>query len=315
MQSIFVDSVIQFLNMCETNFSRPKLLTESGNFVIESAKDRNVSIRLKGSSYLNINGMDVMSFSGLPNQSNLPILRLRLSTLEYQIRQFQFGGSSSSSPSSAPSHSHNIWQRLISLEHRVINGSGALSNSTLLRFHRRVFRLESDINQLLSRLSADNCSSNPCLNGGTCFNTFGGYVCRCPAAWTGSSCEQDVNECLIFANTDLGCQNSIACENTLGGYTLVIHCTVKYISQRKHIDLTISLCLFFFCSFCFVGVDVSPVGWEYTVQSERLTVQNHRHMSCAATVFVYTHKIRKHTNAFVIKVGRIMEHHRRVRLM
>lgn len=190
-------------------FSRPKLLTENGNFVIESAKDRNVSIRLKGNSNLNINGMDVMSFLGHSNQSNVPIssMALRLSVLEEQIRQFH------------SNHNHNIWQRLASLEHTIMNET--TSNTTWSRYHRRVHRLENDINQLILRLNADNCSSNPCQHGGVCFNTFGGYVCRCPDSWTGNSCEQDVNECTSFANTDLGCQNSISCENTPGGYTLV----------------------------------------------------------------------------------------------
>lgn len=249
-------------------FFRPKLLTESGNFVIESAKDRNVSIRLKGNSNLNINGMDVMSFVGQSNQSNVPIssLALRLSVLEEQIRQFESDGGPSSS-SSASNHNHNIWQRLGTLEHRIMNETRATSNTTWSRYHRRVVRLENDINQLLLRLNADNCSSNPCQNGGICFNTFGGYVCRCPNTWTGNSCEQDVNECMNFANTDLGCQNSISCENTPGGYTLVVvvlHSAQSIFKREYFAD--IFLCVF---SFVVVGVDVSQAGWEFIVQSER----------------------------------------------
>lgn len=207
--------------------------------MIESAKDRNVSIRLKGNSYLNINDMEVMSFLGHSNQSNVPMssLALRLSMLEEQIRQFQFDGGPSSS--SGRNHNHNIWQRLASLEHSIMNET--TSNTTWSRFHRRVHRLENDINQLLLRLNADNCSSNPCQNGGVCFSTFGGYVCRCPDTWTGDSCEQDVNECTIFANTDLGCQNSISCENTPGGYTLVTVPLHSIPMQKTEFRLPISL--------------------------------------------------------------------------
>lgn len=215
------------LNETKMYSYRPKLLTEGGNFVIESAKDRNVSIRLKGNSYLNINGMEVMSFVGRSNQSNVPIssLALRLSALEEQIRKLQFDGAPSTT-SSASHHTRSIWNRLTTLEQRIGNGTVSVSNTTLIRFHRRIIRLESDLYQLFVRLNADNCSSNPCQNGGVCFNTFGGYVCRCPDTWTGHSCEQDVNECMIFEHTDLGCQNSIACENTPGGYTLVTHFTI-----------------------------------------------------------------------------------------
>ena len=36
----------------------------------------------------------------------------------------------------------------------------------------------------------DECSmTNPCLHGGTCTNTIGGYRCFCPPEWTGEICE------------------------------------------------------------------------------------------------------------------------------
>ena len=35
----------------------------------------------------------------------------------------------------------------------------------------------------------DECSSNPCLNGGTCTDQVNGYVCSCQAGYTGSQCQ------------------------------------------------------------------------------------------------------------------------------
>ena len=35
------------------------------------------------------------------------------------------------------------------------------------------------------------------------------------------TCEQDVNECGIYAGTDLGCQNGATCVNTQEGFTYV----------------------------------------------------------------------------------------------
>lgn len=149
------------------------------------------------------------SAAGIPN-SNLAI---RLSTIEEQFRQFQ-----------SPGRQNRINRRLAALEHRL----GPTSNLTSITTTRRIRQLEIKVQRILSQLNADNCTSNPCLNGGTCTNTYGGYVCHCLDTWTGSNCELDVNECTIFANTDLGCQNSISCENTPGGYTLVtVHGTVR----------------------------------------------------------------------------------------
>ena len=38
-------------------------------------------------------------------------------------------------------------------------------------------------------LDIDECLDSPCLNGGNCANTAGGYDCQCPLAFTGENCE------------------------------------------------------------------------------------------------------------------------------
>jgi len=35
----------------------------------------------------------------------------------------------------------------------------------------------------------DDCTSNPCANGGTCQDLIGSYRCECPRDWTGRNCE------------------------------------------------------------------------------------------------------------------------------
>lgn len=35
----------------------------------------------------------------------------------------------------------------------------------------------------------DECSSSPCLNGGTCFNGIGHFYCSCPREYSGVVCE------------------------------------------------------------------------------------------------------------------------------
>ena len=38
----------------------------------------------------------------------------------------------------------------------------------------------------------DECLSNPCQNGGTCYDKIGKYVCRCMKGFEGVNCEGKV---------------------------------------------------------------------------------------------------------------------------
>ena len=38
-------------------------------------------------------------------------------------------------------------------------------------------------------LDIDECSSDPCMNGGSCFDLINGYRCTCDAGWTGTNCD------------------------------------------------------------------------------------------------------------------------------
>lgn len=153
-----------------------------------------------------------MKLYGASNQTAISPLNLahRLSMLEEQFPQFPMLGSDSNR------RNRKISERLNSIERNV---SRLDSYITWNYDNLRISELEVKMNRLMTYLNADNCTSNPCQNGGTCANTFGGYICRCSNAWTGVNCAEDVNECAIFADTKLGCQNFGSCENTPGGYT------------------------------------------------------------------------------------------------
>lgn len=47
----------------------------------------------------------------------------------------------------------------------------------------------------LTVLEIDECSSNPCLYGGTCVDHVNGYRCNCQPGYEGTNCQTDVNEC------------------------------------------------------------------------------------------------------------------------
>ena len=60
----------------------------------------------------------------------------------------------------------------------------------------------------------DECSSDPCENGGTCIDGLNSYSCQCPAGWTGSTCATNINEC----NSN-PCTNGGTCTDGINSYS------------------------------------------------------------------------------------------------
>uniref|UniRef100_A0A3P9I5U1 Si:dkey-1m11.6 n=1 Tax=Oryzias latipes TaxID=8090 RepID=A0A3P9I5U1_ORYLA len=58
----------------------------------------------------------------------------------------------------------------------------------------------------------DECEVNPCKNNGTCENTAGGFICHCPTGFSGTLCSADVDECL-----GVKCQNGGTCVSSHNG--------------------------------------------------------------------------------------------------
>ena len=113
---------------------------------------------------------------------------------------------------------------------------------------RRVKRQLAAVVRMLNR---NNCASNPCQNGGTCTDTYRGFICQCPDNWEGETCQNDVNECEHFAHTDLGCQNGAVCQNLPGTYRFVFAYSIKGLRTSSEFFVfncpgSFFLCLFFF---------------------------------------------------------------------
>merc|ERR1711937_983823 len=64
--------------------------------------------------------------------------------------------------------------------------------------------------------SIDDCSAEPCMNGGSCTDGHMSYTCSCDDAWTGATCEEDVNECAYPSLYD--CIDNSTCSDVDGGY-------------------------------------------------------------------------------------------------
>ena len=62
--------------------------------------------------------------------------------------------------------------------------------------------------------NVNECLSSPCQHGGVCTDEVAGFSCQCPDAFTGPTCDEDVNECI----TTQPCRNYVACRNTYGSY-------------------------------------------------------------------------------------------------
>lgn len=190
-------------------------MVNDGNLVIQSAESKNVSVQLVGKSRFFVNNIDVLaslhpsngSFSGGSSNSDL------LSTLAAQVARIR---GSLRGP-------NGILNRLERVEGGIpANATIPAGLSDRSRFNamsRRIAALEQKVSNLTARLMQDHCKVYPCKNGGTCFNMFETFRCECPSNWNGPTCELDVNECSIFAGTDLGCQNGATCYNTMGSYS------------------------------------------------------------------------------------------------
>lgn len=233
------------------------------------------------------------------NRSNVPNSNLasRISTLEEQIR--------SSPLADTPIRGmRRVLQRLGALEARMNNGTSGVADVDITAINRRIRRLENQVNYIANQLSADNCSSNPCKNGGQCWNIFNGYMCKCTELWEGRNCEDDVNECANFAGTDLGCQNMAICENFAGGYRCKTNTITTSFSNRDRIIKIMR-------HFQFSDVDARTDGTELIAPDE-LLIACKEDMSCVGTELVYIPMTQMVIDAFVIKVGLVMVQHQLV---
>ncbi|XP_057337332.1 cubilin-like isoform X2 [Microplitis mediator] len=207
---------------------RPVLESVDGNLIISSAKDRNITIKILGHGYFNIDDIDLLHVAVSARTASRLVEQWRDGFLKDLVQKVQKADHAINGP-------YGLQRRLNILEYGIdtsSNSSGSrfpapsndnypiddVTKSTLHTLNDRVRRIEGRLRTISSKLRQNQCTSNPCLNGGTCIRVYDNFQCICPSFWEGSNCGIDVNECARFMGTDLGCQNGATCTNLPGSY-------------------------------------------------------------------------------------------------
>eukprot|EP00057_Strongylocentrotus_purpuratus_P031399 XP_784490.3 PREDICTED: fibropellin-1 [Strongylocentrotus purpuratus] len=80
----------------------------------------------------------------------------------------------------------------------------------------------------MCEININDCSPNPCTNGGSCTDGVDSFTCTCVAGFTGNMCETDVNECELSSSL---CSNG-RCVNVDGSYTCV--CNAGFMLENEN---------------------------------------------------------------------------------
>ncbi|XP_052212046.1 fibropellin-3-like [Dreissena polymorpha] len=87
----------------------------------------------------------------------------------------------------------------------------------------------------------DECSSSPCLHGGTCMDGINAYTCICPAGFSGRKCETNIDECASSP-----CLHCGTCSDGVNGYI----CTCLAGFSGKECETNIDECASSPCLHC-----------------------------------------------------------------
>lgn len=77
----------------------------------------------------------------------------------------------------------------------------------------------------------DECSSNPCLNGGTCQDGINQFNCLCPIGYSGHRCESIIDNC-----SNILCQNGGTCNENFGSCECKENFYGAYCQNVKRVD-------------------------------------------------------------------------------
>ncbi|XP_034938584.1 cubilin [Chelonus insularis] len=197
---------------------RPVLESVDGNLIISSAKDRNITIKILGNGYFNIDDIDLLSVAVSAKSASRIVEQWRSGYLQQLIQKVHDMVDMIEGP-------YGLQKRVNRLEFGVDTSSNSSAIFSMIKTiifdFLQVRRLENRLRTISLKLRQNKCLDNPCRNGGTCIRIYDGYQCLCPPQWEGNNCARDINECTRYAGTDLGCQNGASCINLAGSYRCI----------------------------------------------------------------------------------------------
>ncbi|CAK9795155.1 Cubn [Anthophora quadrimaculata] len=218
---------------------RPVLESREGNLFISAAKDRNITLKVLGDGYVNVNDINLLHVANAADSATRLIERWKTGYLAevetnlqrlMQIVEGPEGLERRVAMMKGFGEGNNTFQPEIVPKNQSTTGV----NMKIRMIVHRVRQVEDKVKSIELKLKINECSSNPCYNGGSCQDLYEGYQCHCPSNWEGPNCVVDVNECVRLLGTDLGCQNGATCINLPGSYRcdcapgwFGLHCTKK----------------------------------------------------------------------------------------
>ncbi|CAL1282886.1 unnamed protein product [Larinioides sclopetarius] len=234
---VFLGIVASDSDPADPYANQPQIIVRDGTLVIQGAFNKGVTFATRGRAIVRVNGEDLTNvrYPGYTSMVSRIMMKAtslsnRLNEMTDQVNQME----------------ENITALDTKVNRFIGTGQDRISNRAIRRITSKVNQLQDKVNTLTQLLTENECNSNPCKNGGTCTDTYNGFICNCPSNWEGSTCESDINECSRYAGTSLGCQNGATCINTLGGYScncpanwFGIHCTQQHddCSSASHQEL------------------------------------------------------------------------------
>ncbi|CAG2112441.1 unnamed protein product, partial [Medioppia subpectinata] len=220
-----------------SSHSRPRIVVKDGHIIFETAINKNITFRSSGGGRITVDGQDMTRIAELARGANLDSMSgSKVAQLQDGVDQLKTQYSNLVSAVVEMRSKQLAFNDSTNKLNQILGtGSNALTPGTVRRALRKIQRIDTSLNQLTQLLEKNECDSNPCRNGGTCVDTYNGFICKCPTTWEGVTCDTDVNECLRFVGTELGCQNEATCQNTPGSYRcnckanwFGIHCTEQH---------------------------------------------------------------------------------------
>lgn len=230
---------VEVSNSIEIYANQPKIITQDGHMIFMTADNHNITFRSQGAGSIRVNEEDLIAVVKSAKESVAELQRIKndeIISLRQSVSQIQNELSRFNQLNDRVSAIDATLNRINNLISRSgINGTNQNVFTNQRRLTQRVNRFKTRLDTLEQNLERNECNSNPCRNGGTCLDGYKRFSCRCPTNWEGPTCDENVNECAVYAGTGLGCQNGATCIDNLGSYSCIcpaewygIHCTQRH---------------------------------------------------------------------------------------